>query len=96
MDGIAIDSRRHELREAPDPLKYYSRKGLFAICVQTAVQAYYKFCFVSARHAGKTHDSTAFKATLLYDLLSGVKLASCAAVAADEAYTNKHRITKPL
>ncbi|PXF42879.1 hypothetical protein BWQ96_07387 [Gracilariopsis chorda] len=38
LDGIAIAMKCTSLREAPDPIKYYNRKKLFALCVQATVQ----------------------------------------------------------
>lgn len=85
-DAIAIEIIRSKLHEASNTCNYYNRKEIFAIFVQAAVQAGYKFCFICTRHAGRTHDSTAFKATLLYDLLSGPLLPFWAAIVANEAY----------
>lgn len=42
-----------------DPRKYYNRKGFFAISVQAAVSADYRFLYVSSKHAGSTQEPTA-------------------------------------
>jgi DDE superfamily endonuclease len=92
MDGIAIAITCHRLSCCPDPRKYYYRKGGFAISVQACVSASYKITFVSAMHAGSTHDSTAllstsFHAHLLKKEEEG-SLPSWARVAADNACGN--------
>ena len=74
LDGIAMKIHQLTLNVTPGPLKYFNRKGFYALCVQAAVSAKYKFVFVSARHAGGTDDSTAFQATLLYSV---VKMVIC-------------------
>jgi len=88
LDGIAITISQPKISETPDPRKYYNRKGFFALCVQVAVGADYKFLFVSARHAGGTHDSTAFQATQLHEFIERGVLPSWAKIAADDAYVN--------
>jgi DDE superfamily endonuclease len=50
----------------PVPQKYYNRKGFYALSIQACVSAYYKIIYVSAKHAGSTHDSTAFMSTPLH------------------------------
>ena len=80
LDGIAVKIRQSTLNDTPDPRKYFNRKGFYALCVQAAVAANYKFVFVSARHAGSTHDSTAFRATLLYSVVKNDKMPSWARV----------------
>lgn len=95
LDGIAIAIQQPRLLDTPDPRKYYNRKGFFAICVQAAVAANYKFLFVSARHAGSTHDSTAFQSTKLAELLLSNTLPQWSAIAADDAYKNGSHILTP-
>ena len=43
LDEIAIKIQQPLLKDASDPKKYYNRKKCFAICVQAAVTADYKF-----------------------------------------------------
>jgi hypothetical protein len=92
MDGIAVAITCPRLSCCPDPRKYYNRKGFFAISVQACVSASYKVTFVSAMHAGSTHDSTAFLSTSLHGHLLKKEedggLPSWARVAADNAYGN--------
>ena len=76
LDSIAMKIRQPTLNNRTDPRKYFNCKGLCALCVQAAVAANYKFVFVSARHTGSTHDSTAFQATLLYSVFKNDKFPS--------------------
>ena len=95
MDGIAIAIQQPRLNETPDPRKYYNRRGFYSICLQAAVGADYKFMFVSARHAGGTHDSTAFHASVLYDAFLQNLLPSWIRIAAADAYSNGGYILSP-
>jgi DDE superfamily endonuclease len=92
LDGIEIAIRCPTAAESADARKYFNRKGFFAISVQAAVSASYRVTFLSAKHAGSTHDSTSFTSTVLYDHLSVSEndggLPSWAVVAADDAYGN--------
>ena len=87
-------------KEVPDPRKYYNRKGFFAISAQAAVGADYKVLFLSTKHAGFTHDSTAFSSTTLAQYLEKVEahggMPNWASVAADEAYPKKGRVITPF
>ena len=80
---------------APDARKYFNCKGFCSLLLQAAVGADYKCYFVSARHAGCTHDSTALQATKLYDLLQCTVLPNWATVAADDASSNGKHIVTP-
>jgi DDE superfamily endonuclease len=92
LDGIAVDIFCSRLSCCPDPRKYYTRKGFFAICVQAYVSASNKISFVSTIHSGSTRDSTAFMSTPLYTHLSKSEqnggLHAWCHVAADNAYSN--------
>jgi DDE superfamily endonuclease len=89
LDGIAVAIRCPTAAESADARKHFNRKVFFAVSVQAAVSASYKVTFLSAKHAGSTHDSTAFTSTALYDHLSPSEndggLPSWAVVAADDA-----------
>lgn len=78
VDGIAIENHRPSLRDVPDRRKYYNRERIFAICIQTAVQAGNKFRFVSA-----------CQATALYEFLNSDAPPEWATVVADEAYAHE-------
>ena len=95
LNGIAIEIMRPRAGVTPDARKYFNRKGFYFPSVQAAVGADYKFNFVSAIHAGGTHDSTALQATKLYDLLQGIVLPNWATVAADDTYSNGRHIVTP-
>jgi hypothetical protein len=99
LDGIAVAIRRPSLAEVPDPVKYFNRKEFYSLCVQAAVSADYRVLFVSAMHAGSTHDSTAYQSTSLHRLLQISEceggLSDWACVAADDAYGNRGRILTP-
>jgi hypothetical protein len=92
LDGIAVGIYCHRLLCCPDPRKDYNRKSFFAIYVQACVSALYKISFVSALHAGWTHDSTAFMSRPLDTHLSKSEqdcgLPAWCHVAADNAYGN--------
>ena len=96
LDGIAIAIKQPSSEEVPDPKKYYNRKKYFALCVQAAVTADYKFVFVSASHAGSTHDSTAFQASGLFKLLSSERLPSWAYIVGDDAYVQRRDLITPF
>lgn len=95
LDVIAIKILQPTLHDTPDPRKYFIRKGFYALSVQAAVGANYKFLFISARHAGSTHDSTAFQATVLYELARSARLPRWARIAADDAYANSNYVLTP-
>lgn len=95
LDGIAIAIQQPRLNDAPDARKYFNRKGFFALVVQAVASADYKFTFVSAKHAGSTHDSTAFQATKLYAHISRGRLPSWANIVCDDAYANEPHMLTP-
>lgn len=95
LDGIAVAIVKPRSDHIEDPRKYYNRKGFFAIVVQAAVSADYKFLFVSAKHAGSTHDATAIAGTKLYDVLSKSLLPPWAHVVGDDAYSNTGHLLTP-
>lgn len=92
LDGIAIAIRRPRDKETGNLRSFYNRKGFYSICVQAVVGADYKNNYVAAKHAGSTHDSTAFQSTNLYTLLNKPHasggLPDFASIAADDAYGN--------
>jgi DDE superfamily endonuclease len=92
LDGIAVAIHCPRLSCCPDPRKYYNRKGFYALSIQECVSFNYKIIFVSAKHAGSTHNSTAFISTPLHTLLDRSEadggLPDWASVAADNAYGN--------
>lgn len=95
LDGIAISIRQPSLREVSDPRKYYNRKGYYALCVQAAVTADYRFVFLSSRHAGGTIDSTAFNACVFNDLIRSGKLPHWAVILADDSYVKMKNLITP-
>jgi len=72
IEGIALRIRRPRVTEVPNPSSYWTRKGIFAFNVQAAVEADYKVQFLSKVRAGSLHDSMAFSASGLAELLDGV------------------------
>jgi hypothetical protein len=92
LDGIPVEIRCATVADCSNPTSYYNRKRFYAICVQAAVLADYKVCFLSTKHAGSTHDSTALGTTSLhaYPLKTepGGGQPDWATVAADNAYDN--------
>jgi hypothetical protein len=92
LDGIAVAIRCPHSGETADVRKYYNRKGFYSISVQATVSSSYRITLLSAKHAGSTHDSTAFTSTALHDHLMMLEedggLPSWAVVAADDAHEN--------
>lgn len=95
LDGVAVAIEKPSTRDVSDPKKYRNRKNFFAILVQAAVTADYKFVFVSATHAGGTHDSTAFQASSLQTLVVSRDLPQWAVIVADDAYQNTLHVVTP-
>ena len=95
LDGCAVEIREPSVTEVSDPRKYRNRKGFFALVLQAAVTSEYRFVFISATHAGGTHDSTAFQASKLHQLISSGKLPSWALILADDAYQNELNVITP-
>jgi DDE superfamily endonuclease len=99
LDGFSVAIEFPKLRDVQDPRKYFNRKGFYSICVQAAVGADYRINYVSAIHAGSTHDSTAYQSTALHKFLekneSEGGISAWATVAADDAYGNGGRILTP-
>lgn len=95
LDGVAVAIEKPSRTDVSDPKKYRNRKNFFAILVQAAVTADYKFVFISATHAGGTHDSTAFQACALHDLIVSGELPEWGVVVADDAYRNTLNVVTP-
>lgn len=88
LDGVAIDIEKQFCNDVSGPKKYRNRETFFAIVVQKAVTADYKFIFVSATHDGGTHESTAFKASSLNSLIVGCQLPAWTGIVSHDAYRN--------
>lgn len=69
LDGLAIRIRSPTEKEVPDPGNYHCRKGFFALNVQAMCDRLKRFLWCYPSNKGSTHDSTAFAASRLYDLL---------------------------
>ena len=95
LDGLAVAIEKPKSAEVSDPKKYRNRKNFLAVVVQAAVTADYKFVFVSATHAGGTHDSTAYQASALHTLVNSGKLPRWAVIVADDAYQNTLNVVTP-
>jgi nuclease HARBI1 len=70
IDGIAVAIRAPSSSECPSTRSFFNRKGFFAINVQAVVGADYSVLYLSSKHAGLTHDSTAFHSTAFLKFLS--------------------------
>jgi DDE superfamily endonuclease len=92
IDGIAVEIRCPTAADCSNPTSYYNRKVFYTIRVQAAILTNYKVCFLSTKHAGSTHDSTAFGATSLQRYLLKTEpeggLPDWDTVSADNAYGN--------
>lgn len=100
LDGIAIEIQQPTPKDCREPRKYFNRKGFFSICCQVAAGFDYKILYLSAKHPGSTHDSTACASTALATLLECIgessDLPDWATVTADEAYANGGRLMTPF
>jgi hypothetical protein len=67
IDGIAVRiiKPRAYLDGILNPVNYYNRKCFFALNVMCIVDSNKRFMWMSAKHEGATHDSTAFASTTL-------------------------------
>ena len=96
IDGIALRIRRPRVCEVPNPSSNWTRKGFFAINVQAAVGGDYQVHFLSKVTAGSCHDSTAFSASGLAELLArDGGLPRVYWVAGDDAYIAGERLLTP-
>lgn len=96
IDGLAVRIQRPSVRDAPNPIAYYNRKGFFAVNVQAAVGADFKVQFLSAIATGSCHDSVAFSASgLSTHLAEDGSLPDGYWVAADDAYVAGRRVLTP-
>jgi DDE superfamily endonuclease len=69
LDGIAVAIKCPTAADSEDARKFHNRKGFYSISVQACVSSSCRFAYISAKHAGSTHDSTAFMSTALYQHL---------------------------
>jgi len=96
IDGIALRIRRPCVSEVPNPSSYWTRKGFLAINVQVAVGGEYRVHFLSTMTAGSCHDSTAFFASGLAELLARDDgLPRGYWVAGEDAYIAGERLLTP-
>jgi hypothetical protein len=79
----------------PNPAAYFNRKVFYALAVQAAVGANYKFHFLSTVAPGSVHDSLAFTVTDLCNHLSSGNFPSWAAIVADEAHACTESVLTP-
>lgn len=86
LDGWVVTISKPKITETKIPRKYCNRKFFFAIVLQAAVSVDYRFVFVTSTHAGGTHDSTAFQASSLHNLIRERRLQEWAIIVADDAY----------
>lgn len=96
LDGIEIESRQRLQKDASNARKYYNWKGLFTLVVQAVASTDYKFSFVSVKHAGRTHDSTAIHATKMYMFIIEGWLPTWAITVCDDAYRNEPHLLTPI
>jgi len=96
IDGIALRICRPRVSEVPKPSSYWTRKGFVAINVQAAVGGDYRVHFLSTVTAGSCHDSTAFSASGLAEMLARDDgLPGGYWVAGDDAYIAGERLLTP-
>ena len=96
IDGIALRIRRPRVCEVPNRSSYWTRKGFFAINAQATVGGDYQVHFLSTVTAGSCHDSTAFSASGLAELLAREDgLPRGYWVAGDDAYIAAERLLTP-
>ena len=74
IDGLAIRVRSPRLADVPDPGNYYCRKGFYALNVQAICDKTKRFLWCYPTNKGSTHDSAAFAASRLHELLKEVAM----------------------
>lgn len=72
VDGLAVRIKCPKEKEVPDPGNYYCRKGFYALNVQAICDKKKRFLWSFPSNKGSTHDSAAFSASRLFDLLKEV------------------------
>jgi DDE superfamily endonuclease len=98
LDGIVIRIREPSATEVANPVTYFNRKGMIALCVQAVCDSNYRFTFASSLCPGSTHDSVAFAASSFSTFLQKppeVGLLHEYWIATDEAYCFSDRILTP-
>lgn len=97
LDGIAIRIAEPAKTDVPNPSTYFNRKGFFALNVQAACDAEYRFLSVAALTPESTHDSTGFAMSSLSELLTRQTggLPQGFWIAGDEAYPCTDRLLSP-
>jgi DDE superfamily endonuclease len=98
LDGISIRIREPSANAVANPVPYFHRKGMFALCVQAVCDYNYRFTFASALCPGSTYDSVAFAASSFSTFLQKtpeVGLPHEYWIATDEAYCCSDRILTP-
>jgi DDE superfamily endonuclease len=98
LDGIAIRITKPASRDVANPVTYYNRKGMFALCIQAVCDSKHRFMFASALCLGSTHDSVAFAASSFSTFLQRSPndgLPQGFFIAADEAYSCSDRVLTP-
>lgn len=86
LDGLAIEIERPPSTRVANSQSYFNRKGFFSYNLQALCDSRYKFMYASCAAAGSTHDSLAFAASSLGQLLQRQGLPKPYWIAGDEAY----------
>jgi DDE superfamily endonuclease len=89
-DGLAVRVRCPTEEDVSDPGNYWCRKGFYALNVQGMCDLSKRFIWAYPTSKGSTHDSAAFSAARLYDLLiekSNEFLKRGIFIAGDSAYS---------
>jgi len=69
IDGLAVRIKSPKASDARDPSNYWCRKGFYALNVQAICDRHKYFLWCYPANKGSTHDSAAFSASKLYDIL---------------------------
>lgn len=82
-------------RSVENPLRYYCRKGFYALNCQVICDGYRRVLWASIKHSGQTHDLEAFKDTVLYQQLVESDKIDSFALLGDSAYQSSEFMFVP-
>ena len=88
IDGLHTKMQRPTLAEVRDPMRYYvARKQEFALLAIAICDYHRRFTWVDISHASQTHDSTAWEATELGQMIKAGDLPAPFFLNGDAAFT---------
>ena len=94
VDGICVSIQKP--RRSLNPLKFYCRKGFFAVPVQAAVDHCYRFVAVSIICAGATNDRLCLRVSNIGEYIRKGLCPLGFWIAGDDAYDTFERLLTPI